>query len=107
MTMATRRIHQSNAKRQAAYRRRLRQVQDTMLAAKGLPALPAVSNVAGWARWNKAMRQITDLLEQTMSEMQTYYDDRSERWLESEAAEDFQQRIEELQEFIDQVPDWS
>jgi hypothetical protein len=63
--------------------------------------------VAGWARWNKAMRQITEILEQTMSEMQTYYNQRSERWLDSEAAESFQERVEELQQFIDVAPDWS
>ena len=97
----------SNAQRQAAYRQRLRQERAATLADKGLPALPAVRNVAGWARWNKAMRQITDLLEQTRSEMQTYYDERSDVWLDSEAAEHFQERIDQLQEFIEQAPDWS
>jgi hypothetical protein len=100
-------VPRSSAQRQAAYRRRLRQEQVAMLAEKGLPALPTVPNVAGWARWNKAMGQITGLLEQTRSEMQTYYDERSERWLESEAAQNFQERIDQLQEFIDQAPDWT
>jgi hypothetical protein len=57
--------------------------------------------------WNKAISQVTDLLEQTMSEMQSYYDDRTERWQESGSGEDFQERINELQEFIDQAPYWS
>jgi hypothetical protein len=100
-------IPRSNAQRQAAYRQRLRQERTATLADKGLPALPSLHNVAGWGRWNKAMRQITDLLEQTKSEMQDYYDERSERWLEGEAAEVFQERIDQLQEFIEQAPDWS
>lgn len=100
-------VPRTNAQRQAAYRRRLRQEQAATLAEKGIPALPAVRNVAGWPRWNKAMRQIADLLEQTRSEMQSYYDERSERWLDSEAAETFQERIDELQEFIDHAPDWT
>jgi hypothetical protein len=95
----------TNAQRQAAYRRRARQAQEALLSTKGLPPLPTVSNVAGWSRWSKAMRQITELLEQVKSEMEAYYDERSERWLESEAAEEFQDRLGELHEFIDQAPD--
>jgi len=41
-----------------------------------------------------------DLPEQTMSEMQSYYDDRTERWRERCAAEDFLERTNQLQEFI-------
>jgi hypothetical protein len=56
--MNTRRVHASNAERQAAYRRRVRQSQETLRSNKGLPSLPTVPNVAGWARWKKAVCQV-------------------------------------------------
>jgi hypothetical protein len=59
------------------------------------------------ARWKMAMRQVAQLLEQVKFEMEAYYEERSDLWLESEAAETFQERLDQLHEFIDQAPDWS
>jgi hypothetical protein len=39
--------------------------------------------------------------------MQSNYDDCTERWQDSGAGEDFQERIDQLHEFIDQAPNWS
>jgi hypothetical protein len=36
-------------------------------------------------------------------QMQTYYDERSEEWLESEKAEAFSERMEAIKELTDQV----
>jgi len=105
--MSAPRVHANNAARQSAYRRRAHQAQEALLSSKGLPPLPGIGNVAGWSRWKKAMGQVMELLDQVKSEMEAYYDERSERWLESEAAEEFQEGIEQLQEVIDQLPDWS
>jgi len=75
-----------------------------MLAAKGLPALlPSLTWLLGQVE--QAMRQITDLLEQTMSEMQTYYDDAPNAG-GKRSGQDFQQRIEGSGVYR-QVPDWS
>jgi hypothetical protein len=105
--VSDRRTYGSNAQRQAAYRLRVRQAQESLLLNKGLPPPSGVPNVAGWSRWNKAMRQTTALLEQIVSEMAAYSDGRSERWLESEVAENFQERLDRLQEIIELANDWT
>jgi hypothetical protein len=40
------------------------------------------------------------------AEMESYYDERSERWQESERGEDFQQRIEDLRAALELVTEW-
>jgi hypothetical protein len=96
----------TNAQRQAAYRKRCRQATDDQIKAKGLPKLPTVDTIAGWDRWNKAMRQIETLTSQIQSEMESYYDDRSEQWQESDRGTDFQEKLEGLTEILDAVSEW-
>jgi hypothetical protein len=57
----------------------------------------------GTARWRAALEYARELLAQTASEMQGYYDDRSDRWQESEQAENLLERIETLEDLSDQV----
>jgi hypothetical protein len=105
--MASQRIYESKAHKQAAYRSRVKQAHCALAKSKGLPASPHVPNIAGWARWTTAMRQIGELLELVESEMKDYYEKRSERWLESDAAEAFEERLDQIRDFADQLPDWS
>lgn len=94
------RLHASHAARQAAYRKRQQQARQQELVAKGLPPSPALATLPGKARWEQAIAQAACLLEMVSSEMQNYFDERSEAWQESERAEEHRQRIEALEEIV-------
>jgi hypothetical protein len=95
----------TNAQRQAAYRRRRRDMVDDLMA-RGLPKLPAVSTIPGWPRWKAAMSRITAQLEVIESEMTDYYDERSERWQESERAEAFDDNLNVLRTIMETAQAW-
>lgn len=95
--MPTPRQYANPAERQAAYRARLAAARKQEQEAKELP-LPAVASLPGPARWQALRRQAALLLERAEEEMQAYYDQRSERWQESERGEAFLERLEALQE---------
>jgi hypothetical protein len=90
--MPQQRTHASHAQRQAAYRRRCQEARQRQLQEKGLPALPAIPAIPGTARWRAAITNAADLLAMVEEEMQSYYDDRSEQWQESNRADDFEER---------------
>ena len=54
-------------------------------------------------------RQVLEQFEQALSEaheqMQRYYDDRSDDWIESEKADEFTEKMEAVEELIDQIAD--
>jgi hypothetical protein len=85
--------YNSNAARQEAYRTRREQERQVALAAKGLPSLPAIASLPGWSRWNASFTAAHALIANSLSEMQDYFDDRSESWQESERAQEHQDRI--------------
>ena len=85
--------YDSHAKRQAAYRRRLQEARRRQLQEKGLPDAPAISTMPGTARWKQAIANANQLLTLVEQEMQGYYDDRSDAWLESDRADEFQERL--------------
>ena len=85
-------IHPSRAARQAAHRTRQAQARIEQLS-KGLPPLPAIATLPGNARWNAAIRAAHALIACTLTEMQGYFDDRSETWQESKRGEEHQDRI--------------
>lgn len=90
------RQYASNAERQAAYRNR-----STMT-----PVDQPFSSPPGRVRWRRLSQQAEQSLSVVQVEMQTYYDSRSERWQESDRAEEFQERLETLGEIIDQLREW-
>ena len=94
-------IHVSAAARQAAYRERCEQARQLALSAKGLPSLPVISSLPGWTRWNASFRAAQELIACNLSEMQDYYDDRSESWQESERGEEHQERIASVEAVLD------
>jgi hypothetical protein len=67
----------TNAQRQAAYRRRRRDMIDDILSMRGLPPLPAVSTIPGWPRWKEGMARIVAQMEVIESEMTDYYNERN------------------------------
>lgn len=97
------RKHASDAARQAAFRRRAEQNRNDALLAKGLPPLPKITTIPGWARWRAAAQQGRLLLQSILDEMDDYHDKRSEEWHETERAERLAQAREEILQIIEQV----
>lgn len=91
------RKHASPAARQAAYRARCQQAHQEQLQARGLPTLPAIPTLPGTARWQAALAQAHHLLEAICTEMQTYADERSDAWQQSERAQEFTERLDALE----------
>jgi len=99
--MPQQRKHNTNAARQQAYRARCEQARHHSLAAKGLPSLPVIASLPGWARWSAAFTAAHTLIANSLSEMQDYFDERSESWQESERGEDHQERIASAEAALD------
>ena len=97
------RKYATRAQQQAAYRKRRAVSEQELLAAKGLPPFPALPTLAGHARWRAMLAQAQQLLSQATSEMQSYYDDRSEAWQESAQAEAMLNKRERLEEIVTQL----
>jgi len=100
----------NSAERQAAYRRRRAQSEALKAQQAGLVPLPAIPSLPGTARWRQAMAHAAFHAATVRDEMQAYHDDRTERWQESERAEEFlehlalvEQIVEQLEEVKDQL----
>ena len=89
-----------NAERQAAWRKRQAQAHKAALAAKGLPASPPISNLPGTVRWKAQHVLVLTTLEAMRAEMQSYFDDRTERWKDGERGEAMTERLEQLDDII-------
>lgn len=92
------REYANRAAQQAAYRKRQAAVLASMMAAKGLPKLPAIPSIPGHARWKAMIAAAQTLLQEAGGEMQGYHDDRSEEWQDTEMAEDLLGRAAALEE---------
>ena len=103
--MPQQRKHNTNAARQEAYRARCEQTRQNALAAKGLPSLPAIATLPGWSRWNASFTAAHALVADSLSQMQCYFDDRSESWQESERGEEHQERIASVEAALDALGD--
>ncbi len=82
------------AARQAAYRARREQAIREQAKQRGLPALPPLPTLPGTKRWSAALTMAYRLVEEVGEQMQTYFDDRSETWQDSERAQEFIDRLE-------------
>ncbi len=101
--MPTIRKYETNAEKQAAYRKRMKQDRACQLAARGLPPLPAIATMPGSARWKGALEQAAMLLESVCQEMQSYQEERSQQWQESERGEEFQERLQTLSNLSEEL----
>jgi hypothetical protein len=99
------RKYRSDAERQAACRRRRRAALQALQATKGLPALPSIATIPGWQRWREVLDQVENALNNVLDQMQSYYDDRSDDWLESYKAEEFIERMKVVQKLADRAAD--
>ena len=99
--MSQARKHQSPSHRQAAYRARLQTARRLQLESQGLPALPAISTMPGVARWNTALLHAAQILSTVQSEMESYFDDRTELWQESERGVLHLERMSAVEALVD------
>jgi hypothetical protein len=97
------RKYTSNARRQAAYRRRRKQIQSGVLVPTDLPAAPKLTSMPATERWRKGIAQAHGLLVLVQQEMQDYYDERSEKWQEGEKGDAFQERLDQIEEALGYV----
>ena len=95
------RKHASAAKRQAAYRVRTEAARMAQLQSRGLPALPAIPTLPGWPRWSASVHSSTLALTTVREEMQSYFDDRTEVWQESDRGLLHEERLEALDEVLE------
>ena len=97
------RIHTSDAARQAAFRRRRDQTLTVLQQAKGLTPLPSIPTMPGWSRWRQVLGLAEQALREVHEQMNTYYDDRSQEWQESDKAQEFTDRMDAGEELLQQV----
>jgi len=97
----------SNAHRQAAYRQRTAHAHEIQRMARGLPQPPAIPTMPGSARWAAMVQQAQLNLDVASAEMQSYYDERSQSWQESDRGEAFVQRMEAINEALESMDDLS
>ena len=88
------------AEQMKAYRQRVKEQREQELAAKGLPALPAIATLPGTKRWAGLQEQASALLETMRDEMQEYYDNRTDEWKEGDRGQALQERIEALESLL-------
>lgn len=96
--MSTPRRYADPAARQAAYRTRQAEARRQELQAKGIPPLPTLATLPGEARWQALAQQASRLLHTVQGEMEEYYEQRTERWRESDRGDAFRGRLEAVQE---------
>ena len=70
------------------------------MQAKGLPVLPSVPSLPGPARWKSLLAQAQWALQTTCQEMESYAENRSATWQESERGEAFSERLDAIQEVL-------
>ncbi len=97
--------HASAAARQAAFRARREQRRQAEMAAKGLPVLPSIPSIPGWPRWNASFQTAYQLIAESLSEMQDYFEERSENWQESQRGDDHQEKIASVEAVQDALSD--
>jgi hypothetical protein len=98
--MPAKRKYDTSAKRQAAYRTILRSAHNELQAEKGIPPLPPIATIPGHRRWGAMLQMASRLVRSIHDEMQGYFDERSESWQESDRADAFIERMDELAELI-------
>lgn len=92
-----------NAARQQRFRERQAAARAAELAQKGLPTAPAIPTMPSRARWNALIAQAAAALNACREEAQSYFDDRSEEWQESEKGEKIREQIEALENITEEL----
>lgn len=87
--MPTVRKYANAAEKQAAYRRRCSARKQEQMHPPPTPSP---------RRWKAMTAQALRILESAVGEMESYHDQRSERWQDSERGEGFREMMESLEE---------
>jgi hypothetical protein len=96
------RRYATSAERQAAYRARQ---QEAQMPPVYLPALAALSTIPSKGRWKMAVDLAARLMQNVAEEMQTYSEERSEKWHEGDTADTFHERLDQVSEIQEQLDD--
>lgn len=94
--MLTEKQRSQAALRQSRFRKRQQEVRRQEQREKGLPPMPTISAMPGKARWIATIEAAEALLSQAAEEIDEYWEERSENWRESYAADELQQRKKRL-----------
>lgn len=97
--MPTLRKYVNSAQRQAAYRSRCK--------VRGEPPQAAPATGAVYRRWDKMRKQAMSLLNQVVVEMETYHDQRSETWQDSQRVEACIELMESVAETVETLTEMS
>ncbi|MGH2390005.1 MAG: hypothetical protein ACRDIE_17550 [Chloroflexota bacterium] len=97
------RRHADPAAKQRAYRARQAQARTQELQAKGLPPAPPLPTIPARACRQALPAQARVALETVQSAMQTYGDERSETWQESERGPALAEDLEQLGIVLDEL----
>jgi hypothetical protein len=96
--MPQRRKYDTDAQRQAAYRHRAAQTTcGTLLA---YPVAPSLATVPAYRRWRALVGAAERGIQTVVDELQSYFEERTEAWQESERGEDFSALIEAAEQAL-------
>lgn len=100
--MPTPKQYESAAARQKAFRERQKAAR-TEAIAQGAPKAAAVPTMPSKARWETLIQQARAAVDTCREEMQGYHDERSEQWQESEKGEQMQEKIDALENLLNDM----
>ena len=95
------RRYPDNATKQAAYRARQAQARTQEQQAKGLPVTPPLPTMPARARWQALLTHARLARETVQTEVQAYWDERSEAWQESDRGSALADELEQLGVVLD------
>ena len=93
----------TNAARQKAFRDREALARQKERQAKGLPMAPAIPTIPAEPRRSALIEHARSALHTARDEMQDYHADRTESWQQSDRAEAHLERIEMLDDLLEQL----
>ena len=86
-----------------AYRQRKEKARIEQIKAKGIPSPAAISSMPSSARWNALIHHAEDALRAVRDEMESYADEWSDNWKECDKADEFQDRLDQIEEALSLV----
>lgn len=92
------RQYSDQAEKQRAYRQRQAKARLAELAAKGIPVAPPIPTMPSTERWAGLLAVALRSVETAGEEMRAYWDERTERWQDSERGEAMAERIAALEQ---------
>ena len=95
----------TNAERQAAYRKRCLQAKNSQPLSKEPSSLRPAISMPGRRKWKSILSQANYLIQCVASETEAYYEQRSEKWQDSDKGEEFVELLESIQTALSALED--